>query len=79
MTTQERILELNRLEELFKSIELPPAPISIGGFMKLNNIQTFIDTNINRANSDIASMASEPCIYRLLQLEVFLKTGQIEN
>lgn len=76
MTTQERTIELNRLEELFKSIALPSAPISIGGFMKLNNIQTFIDTNINRANSDIASMASEPCIYRLQQLEAFTKDRQ---
>lgn len=77
MTTQERISELSRLEEFFKTAELPQAPLKIGGFMTLQNIRTFIDTNFLRANVNIATIAIEPCIYRLQQLEDLIVGRQI--
>lgn len=76
MTTQERLSELGRLEEFFKMAALPQVPLKVGGFMTLQNIRTFIDTNFLRANVNIATIASEPCIYRLQQLEDVIKTQQ---
>lgn len=72
MTTQERVSELGRLEAFFRTAELPKTPIVMGGYMTLNNIGTFINTNMTRANSNISGSSSEPCILRLQQLEDYL-------
>lgn len=79
MTTQERTLELQRLESYFAGKTNIPEQITLEGFMKLNNPQVFIRTNFDRAHREIERNLSEPCIYRLQMLERFFENSSKDN
>lgn len=76
MTIQQRIDELIRLEQYFKSIKLPQPPLVLDGFMTIFGVKTFVETNLSRAVKD--NNFSEPCIIRLQRLEKYINDLNLE-
>ncbi|WP_461789439.1 DUF6965 family protein [Pedobacter sp.] len=73
-------MELQRLQQYFADKGNMAGPLQIDGFMRVNDPQIFIGTNLARAYKEVDKWLSEPCILRLQQWEKYYETKkQINN
>ena len=68
-------MTIPELEQWFKSVELPPAPIYLNPATKINNVEHFLESHFSPLRNSPITKVNEPLLDRLLAFKLLIESN----